>query len=232
MAGVAVQALVPAAGSGERCGGEVPKQYREIAGKPVLRHVLERLADHPGLAGITIALAPEDGHFERLGVGAGLPLMRVDGGLSRARSVFNGLGAIASGTDATWVLVHDAARPCLPRTCLDRLLDALPGHPEGVILALPVGDTLKRGDQGGRIGETLDRTGLWAAQTPQLFPLRVLHRALGDALAAGEEPTDEAAAMERAGYRPGLIRGSVVNFKITWPEDLDLAAAWLATGAQ
>jgi 2-C-methyl-D-erythritol 4-phosphate cytidylyltransferase len=148
----------------------------------------------------------------------------VTGGESRAESVMNGLVFIRETVpDCEWVLVHDAARPCLRADLLRQLLDRGRASENGAILAVPVHDTLKMADGDQCIEATLDRSRCWAAQTPQLFRLADLLPALEAALAAGEVPTDEAAAMERAGRRPLLVEGSTANIKITGPEDLALA---------
>lgn len=223
-----VHALIPAAGQGLRFGGSVVKQYLPIAGKPVLVHAIEAVNLYPEISGITVVVAEEDRMFSGLiepGYGG---VRTVTGGASRAESVMNGLRAIRESHPQTgWVLVHDAARPCLPRQCLIRLLDKGLASPDGAILALPVRDTLKRGDAEKRIAGTVDRDALWMAQTPQLFPLDALTRALQTLLDAGESPTDEAAAMERAGAQPLLVMGSPANIKITWPEDVAMAESWL-----
>ena len=140
----------------------------------------------------------------------------------------NGLRSIRRNHPETaWVLVHDAARPCLSADCLARLLESGLQHRDGAILAVPVRDTLKRSDEADRISETVEREKLWAAQTPQLFPLDVLATALEQCLDSGDPPTDEAGAMEAAGARPRLVMGSTANIKITWPDDIAIAEAWL-----
>ena len=231
MARPRVRALVAAAGRGSRFGGSRPKQYLRLAGKPLIRHALERLARHPHIDSILVVLAPGDADFEALEAGAGLPVERTDGGASRAESVLLGLHRLAEADDSGWVLVHDAARPCLPAAALDRLLDTGLGHPGGALLAVPLGDTLKRQGHGRTVEATVSRDGLWAAQTPQLFPLALLREALAAAVAAGVTITDESAAVERHGHRPLLVKGSHANIKVTWPEDLALAEAWLAREA-
>lgn len=227
-----VQALLPAAGVGARMGGELPKQYQLLAGRPVLAHTLEALARHPRISGITVLTAADDPYFEQLDVQLGIPLERVIGGASRAESVRNGLQHLASGSRPEWVLVHDAARPCLDLPSLERLLQQGLACSDGAILAMPVRDTLKRAGPGRRIAATLERSDAWAAQTPQLFPLLALLSALEACLARGEIPTDEAAAMEAAGAQPLLVQGAATNIKLTWPEDLLVAEAWLARGAR
>ena len=223
----AVHALVPAAGEGRRMGGSAPKQYLDLAGRPVLAHTLARLASHPDIRSLVVALAADDDRFARLELDLPCPLVRVTGGASRAESVLSGLHHLQEHDPTAWVLVHDAVRPCLPRACLDRLLAEGLVHSSGAILALPVRDTLKRADGDRVISTTIDRTGLWAAQTPQLFPVATLARALEACLADGVAPTDEASAMEYQGYQPRLVEGSPVNLKLTWPADVAPAAAWL-----
>ena len=165
----AVHALVPAAGRGERLGGLLPKQYIEVAGKPVLQHALESLAHHPGVRRITVALAPDDNFFSGMDMDLPVHVDTVEGGDTRAESVLRGVRYIDRIDDGAWALVHDAARPCLPPKCLDRLLATGMKHDCGAILAIPVRDTLKREGGDGSIDSTVDRDGLWAAQTPQLF---------------------------------------------------------------
>lgn len=225
MAAPRLHALLPAAGRGLRFGGEAPKQYADLLGRPVLAHSIEAVARHPAVAGVTVALAPDDAFFERR-LRPEFPSVRtVAGGDSRARSVLNGLEAILRDDPACdWVLVHDAARPCLSAADLARLVEQGLDAPDGAILAVPVRDTLKRADRSGRIERTVDRSVLWAAQTPQMFRIRELADGLAAALAAGESPTDEAAVLERAGRRPLLVEGCATNLKITGPGDLALAA--------
>lgn len=225
-----IHALLPAAGKGQRFGDALLKQYAPVAGQPVLAHAIERIAAEERISGITVVLADDDNQFDDL-IGRRFPTVRTAlGGATRAKSVLNGLDAIRKSDPATeWVMVHDAARPCLPGDCLRRLLRQGLEHPDGAILAVPVRDTLKLNDGSGRIEATMNRAGLWAAQTPQLFPLDRLRRAMEDCLAAGRTPTDEAAAMEWVGARPLLVMGSSVNIKITYPDDLEVIETWLAS---
>jgi len=224
-----IQVLIPAAGKGSRFGGSVVKQYLPIAGRPVLAHSIRAFRFHPLLNGITVVLAENDQWFDSsLGALAGT-VETVTGGDTRARSVYNGLRHISElHPETDWVLVHDAARPCLPAECLDRLLDEGLDSESGAILAMPVADTLKQAGTGQEVIGTLDRNDLWQAQTPQLFPLRLLMKAMAGALDAGFEVTDEASAIEHAGMQPRLVMGSIANIKITRPEDLAVAAALLA----
>ena len=177
---------------------------------------------------VTVALAADDGIFEELVRPSYPDVHTVTGGDSRAQSVMNGLAAILDRDPACdWVLVHDAARPCLARESLRRLLEEGLGGLDGAILAVPIRDTLKLADDSGRIARTADRSRYWAAQTPQLFPARELAANLQAALDAGESPTDEAAAMERAGRCPLLVEDRRSNLKITGPGDLALAQSIL-----
>ncbi len=224
-----VHALIPAAGKGERFGGQVLKQYLPIAGKPVLAYAIDAVNLYPEISGVTVVLAGDDNMFAELIDSQSAGINTVTGGSSRAESVLNGLKSIrVKYPETQWVLVHDAVRPCLPRSCVKRLLEKGLCSPDGAILAIPVQDTLKKSDQSGHINATIDRRQIWAAQTPQLFPLDSLTRALETLLAAGKTPTDEAGAMEQTGSRPLLVMGSPANIKITWPDDMTIAQAWIA----
>lgn len=217
-------ALVPAAGSGARMGGDIPKQYLTLAGAPVLRHTLASLLATPALAAVFVVLAEEDEYWDGhdwSDLGKRLVPLRC-GGATRAASVANGLRAVrdrVAGTD--WILVHDAARACLTPALVEKLIAEVGDDPVGGILAVPMADTLKRGAD-GRIAATVSRDGLWQAQTPQMFR----HGALLEALERAPEVTDEAGALEAQGLQPRLVAGDATNFKITWPLDLQLAA-WI-----
>ncbi|WP_421187490.1 2-C-methyl-D-erythritol 4-phosphate cytidylyltransferase [Aeromonas sanarellii] len=215
-------AIVPAAGIGSRMGAECPKQYLSLAGKCILEHTLERLLSHPAIARVIVALAPHDRWFETLAVAADPRVWRVEGGSERAWSVLNGLH-VAQGE---WVLVHDAARPCLTHGDLDRLI-ATAMACDGAILGSRVRDTMKRTDAAGNILATVDREQLWHALTPQMFPTGPLRRALEEGLALGAAITDEASAMERAGFAVRMVEGRADNIKVTRPEDLSLAELYL-----
>jgi 2-C-methyl-D-erythritol 4-phosphate cytidylyltransferase len=225
--------LIPAAGGGARFGGALPKQYAPLAGVPVLARTLARLHDVLAPDAMFVALAPDDLHFERMaGRPPGVVALRCGGG-TRASTVRNALAAIATScADDDWIVVHDAARPCVPRDALARLVEHLRDDETGGLLAIPVADTLKRGDNDADAPHavaTVARAGLWQAQTPQMFRYGVLRRAFAaeSALAC----TDEAQAVEALGLAPLLVRGSPANLKITYPEDLALAAAILAAQA-
>ena len=224
----ALWGVVPAAGAGRRMQSTTPKQYLSLEGRPVLVHTLERLAILPGLEGIVVAMAPDDPWWAELEVEIAVPVYTVTGGAERCHSVaaaLEHLAGMAAGSD--WVLVHDAARPCVRPADLERLVWTLGRDPVGGLLAVPVRDTMKRGDNEGRVAATVDRDNLWHALTPQMFRLEALRGALAAAIAAGELVTDEAAAMERAGMAPRLVAGHADNIKITLPEDLALAAFFL-----
>lgn len=222
-------ALVPAAGIGERAGAAGPKQYVEIAGRPMLAHTLAALAAVPRLAQTLVVLSPADDRFETALPGCAAWVARV-GGASRAESVLGGLAELRrrGATDDDWVLVHDAARCLLRPEWVDALIDACAGDPVGGLLAQPVADTLKAGDADGRVTATVDRRDKWAAQTPQMFRLGLVERALQ---AMGAAATDEASAVEALGLAPRLVRASMANFKVTWPEDFALAESLLTGGA-
>ena len=228
-----IHALIPAAGLSVRFGGTTLKQYAHLLGKPVIAHSIETVAQHPAVASVTVALAEDDGIFKDLVRPAFPDVGTTVGGPSRAQTVMNGIRHILEvHPSAEWVLVHDAARPCLQRSCLDQLVAAGLASSDGAILAVPVSDTVKRGGDDRLIEHTVDRSGLWRAQTPQLFPIRRLAESLAEALADGDSPTDESQAMERAGARPRLVRGSQINIKITGPRDLALAEVLLRHRAQ
>lgn len=219
-----VHALIPAAGHSVRFGGTTLKQYAHLNGLPVMEHSISALARHKAVTALTVALASDDGIFDQLIRPTWPRVTTVTGGDNRACTVMNGLDFILEqNPKCEWVLVHDAARPCLPFEALNRLLQEGLESESGAILAVPVNDTLKLADADGYIHKTVDRTHYWAAQTPQLFPIRALAANLRSALDAGFFPTDEATAMERAGIHPRLIKGSVANIKITGTEDLALA---------
>lgn len=220
--------IVPAAGGGRRFGGPVPKQYLDLAGKPVIQHTLERLLTIEP-AGLVVVIAADDVHWQRLPGAADPRILVARGGAERADSVRAGLAALAGRAAATdLVLVHDVVRPCITAADIRALL-AVADHPGGALLAAPVSDTLKRVDDNGVVVGTEPRAGLWAASTPQLGRYAVLVAALAQAQQSGREFTDEAAALEAAGYSPRVVLGRRDNLKITRPEDLALAAAVLAS---
>jgi 2-C-methyl-D-erythritol 4-phosphate cytidylyltransferase len=226
---LALFALVPAAGTGTRMASGQPKQYRVLAGQPMLWHSLRALCA-VAVEIVFVVLAREDDEFARHDWSAfgGRIEPLYCGGATRRDSVYNGLVAASAAVDVDdWMLVHDAARPCVPRADLEALIRECSADAIGGILALPVADTVKRAgkdEAGAAIAGTEDRTQLWLAQTPQMFRAGLLAQALRDAPGS---VTDEAAAIERLGLRPRLVAGSRENLKVTWPEDLAIAAAIL-----
>ncbi len=215
-------AVVPAAGIGSRMAADIPKQYLSLGGRTVLEQTLARLLDHPAIGRIIVATAEHDPWFEQLAIARHPRVLRVTGGRERADSVLNALAHV----ETDWVLVHDAARPCLHRLDLDAVL-AAGQQPQGAVLACRVRDTMKRGDGKGAISASVSRDELWHALTPQCFATVPLRQVLSDALAAGCVITDEASAMEWAGFHPRLVEGRADNIKITRPEDLGLAGFFL-----
>jgi len=215
-------ALIPAAGAGSRFGSSQPKQYSMVAGRPLLHHALRVLCNHPRISQVFVVLAPGDAQFREFDWSAFTTLQPLYcGGATRAASVFNGLLAASDAiAEDDWVLVHDAARPCLTSHAIDTLMDTVGEDDNGGLLAVPVADTLKRADPDARVAGTESRDGLWQAQTPQMFRCRVLIEALH---AAGGEVTDEASAVERLGFRPRLVMGERRNLKVTYADDLALA---------
>ena len=216
-------ALVPAAGSGRRFGGEVPKQYLHAAGKPLIEHALDALLAHPRIDGAVVALAEGDPHWPGWTSLHGKPVVTCIGGGERADSVLAALRALPEAVDEDeLVLVHDAARPNLRADDIDALIDAATACADGAILAAPVRDTLKRADADVRIAATEPRERLWRALTPQAFRRDLLLRALDAAQGEGVTVTDEAMAVERLGLHPRLVEGREDNLKVTTPADLAL----------
>lgn len=221
-------AVVPAGGVGRRMGAALPKQYLPLAGFSIIVHALHTLLQHPRISGAVVVTGVGDIWWERIRLAPEKPLLQATGGEERCHSVLNGLQALAAwAAPDDWVLVHDAARPCLLAADLDRLMTTLQDDPVGGLLAVPVRDTLKRADPEGRVCATVDRADLWHALTPQMFRFNLLRDALQDALARNLLVTDDAAAMEAAGWAPRLVEGRADNIKITRPEDLALAEFYL-----
>ncbi len=239
-----VWAIVPAAGSGYRFGGTKRKQYLPLLGRPVIAHVLSRLFETPGLLGISVAVAADDADFDSvvqsLVPPSAMRLMRIEGGAERAHSVMAALERLrsAGACEDDLAMVHDAVRPCVASSDIERVVEAARAHPHGAVLAEALSDTIKRSapserDRAAissdepRIEATVDRSRLWRALTPQVFPLAALYRAYRQALAAGIEIGDEARAMESVGASPVLVEANAPNPKITRPKDLALCAALL-----
>jgi 2-C-methyl-D-erythritol 4-phosphate cytidylyltransferase len=223
-----LHAVIPAAGVGSRMGADIPKQYLQLAGKTVIERTLERLLQLPGLANIVVALGEADPIWPGLEIRNDSRLHTVNGGKERADSVLNALYKLRQlADDDDWVLVHDAARPCVRLAEIDLLIETCLNREQGGILATPVHDTMKRSDSQNRIVGTVPRENLWHACTPQLFRIGELTEAIESALDSGYPVTDEASAMERAGQQPLLVECSLANIKITRPDDLALAEFYL-----
>lgn len=215
-------AIVPAAGSGARFGSEIPKQFLPLAGRPLIHHALAALCACDWIEQVWVVLSPGDEWWQAYDWSelAGKLHVAYCGGSTRAESVANGLAVVAEYLDGDdWVLVHDAARPCLSQAMLSTLQQTLSSDPVGGILAVPVADTLKRADAFQRVAATESRDGLWQAQTPQMFRYGLLCRALAGVAGV----TDEAGAIEAAGYQPRLVQADATNLKVTYPADLQLA---------
>ena len=228
--------VMPAAGAGHRFGADLPKQYAPLEGRTVIEWALAPFVEDARCARVVVALAPGDAHFTAVAArlqrpGGAAAVTTVAGGAHRSASVRSALASLSGSAAAEdWVLVHDAARPCLPRADLQRLLERLDAHPLGGLLAVPAADTLKRAQGGAglaQVAETVERARLWRALTPQMFRYGKLCAALDAAHAAGRLPSDEAQALEWQGEHPALVEGSAANLKITTPADLTLAAATL-----
>lgn len=220
-------AIIPASGVGSRMGANCPKQYLRIQDKTVLEHTLTPFLAHSAITKIVVVVSKTDPYYQHLPIINHPKIKWVFGGETRANSVLNGLKTLGKND---WALVHDAARPCLKRSDLDKLLHI--ENEQGAILAIPVVDTIKRSFDHHTIAHTEDRSTLWQAQTPQFFPAQILTHALESALAQNIAITDEASAMEFAGFRPQLISGRSDNLKITRPEDLALAEFYLLNTIQ
>ncbi len=222
-------AVVPAAGKGARMEAETPKQYFPLLGKSILEHTLTRLADHPQIAGLVVVIAPDDEYWPA--VASRLPPVTVvTGGAERCHSVLNALQSLAmSAAPTDWVLVHDAARPCVHADDITRLIARCEAEPtaDGGLLGMAVRDTLKRCDAAGGVMGTVDRSGLWHALTPQMFRLARLRTALETVLAAGVLVTDDAQAIEHIGGAVRIVEGRADNLKVTRPQDLILAELFL-----
>lgn len=232
-----VIAVIPAAGVGSRMQADRPKQYLTIAGKTILEHTLDALLAHCDIDRVVLAVSPDDAYLPTLKLTSNERVSVVQGGKERADSVLNGIKALH---DDEWALVHDAARPCVSQDDISALLNVINDSTvTGGILATPVRDTMKRAASNQEcstspansslsvVSHTESRANLWHALTPQLFPATLLLNALKEGLSNGVEITDEASAMEYAGYKVGMVNGSPANIKITHPADLPLAEFYL-----
>lgn len=221
-------AIVPAAGTGKRFGSTTPKQYLPLCGSTVIEHSLRLLLSVEQLEQVIVVVHPEDSRWRDLPVFSDARIDVTIGGDERCHSVLNGLQYLQKKCGGSeWVLVHDVARPCCLHSDIEKLISQLAHHPVGGILATPASDTIKRVDSARQIEETVDRSWLWQAQTPQLFRMRLLHDALNHCIGMGMTVTDEAQAIEALGWQAQVVEGSRSNIKITRPEDLALADFFL-----
>ncbi|EIJ43842.1 2-C-methyl-D-erythritol 4-phosphate cytidylyltransferase [Beggiatoa alba B18LD] len=219
--------VIPAAGIGTRMEADCPKQYLSVHDKTILQHTLERF-DFPEIAGIVVALAKHDRYWQQLALDLTVPIFTADGGQERYHSVFNGLLTLTGKAHPDdWVLVHDAARPCVRQSDVRRLMQQLATHPVGGLLGIPVRDTLKRTTGENLVTDTVSRENLWHALTPQMFRYGLLYQALEKVILNHEPITDDAQAIEKLGHTPIFIEGHADNIKITRPQDLALAALYL-----
>ena len=225
-----IWAVVPAAGTGSRMALDIPKQYVELNGKTIIEHSLSRLLAHPKIEGVVVAIAADDQWWQGLSLESSLgkPVIVVNGGQERCHSVLHGINRLQQDIAADdWVMVHDAARPCIRQSDLDKLINELADHAVGGILATRVRDTMKRSNNSNGVTETVDRSNLWHALTPQMFRLGVLKSAIETALTNGIMVTDEASAIESQGLSPLLIEAHQDNIKVTRMEDLSLASYYM-----
>ncbi|MDH5471279.1 MAG: 2-C-methyl-D-erythritol 4-phosphate cytidylyltransferase [Gammaproteobacteria bacterium] len=225
-------AVIPAAGIGKRMAADKPKQYLELQNKTVIEHCLQKLLDHPDITGAIVSLDENDSYWPVINFSHQKPVLTSVGGSERYDSVINALIALEKylareDLDQVWVLVHDAARPCVRPQDISKLIEMASFDDNGGLLACPVRDTMKRQQENHRVQTTIDRTGLWHALTPQMFKLKLLIKALINAREKGLQVTDDASAMELDGYMPLLVEGHEDNIKITRPFDLSLANLYL-----
>lgn len=226
-------AVVPAAGLGRRMQSDTPKQYLPVAGQTIIQHTIQRLLSWGFLELVVVVLGPDDDRWRKLPLSGDSRVRTVVGGSERCDSVLAGLDALSDQAAASdWVWVHDACRPCVARADVLRLRAAVADDSVGGLLAVPIAETVKRADASVRVEQTLDRSKLWLAQTPQVFHYAVLREALLAARQAGDIVTDEASAIEQAGLGALLVKGDPSNIKLTRPEDLALVGAILGLGVE
>ncbi|OUR60677.1 2-C-methyl-D-erythritol 4-phosphate cytidylyltransferase [Bermanella sp. 47_1433_sub80_T6] len=225
-------AVVPAAGIGTRMGADRPKQYLMLQGKTILEHTLEQLLQFSPIEKIVLPVSINDTFLSKLSIGNHEKIIQCDGGEERYHSVLNGLNTLLNigAQRQDWVMVHDVARPCIRQQDLENLYQNV--DEQGVILGVQVRDTMKRTDDNEQVLSTVARVNLWHALTPQLAPLGVLLDAIEKAVNDGVQVTDEASALEHSGYSPKMLAGHPSNIKVTHPDDLQLADAFLSMNAQ
>lgn len=214
-----INVVIPSAGIGSRMQSDIPKQYLKLGQQMVIEHTIHQFLTHPVVNKVIVVVSENDSIFSHLSIHSHPSILITTGGVERAHSVLNGLALV----DSEWVLIHDAARPCITHADIDQLVELANHFMDGGILATPVKDTMKRSNQDGVISQTVERAMLWHAMTPQFFQTQQIVDALSNALEQGLSITDEASAMEYAGYAPKLVAGRADNIKITVPEDLAFA---------
>lgn len=220
--------IIPAAGVGKRMSVDKPKQYISVKDKTILEHTINCFIDREEITAVVVVISKEDEYWPGLDVARHDKIITAAGGVERYHSVANGLQVLQDKAEEhDWVLVHDAARPCLNQSAIDRLIIELRSHGVGGILALPCRDTMKRANSSGEIVETVERESLWRAQTPQMFRYGKLHAAIEKILSDDIVVTDEAMAMELLGYRPMLVQGHQENIKVTRKDDLQYLELFL-----
>ncbi|MDF1644429.1 MAG: 2-C-methyl-D-erythritol 4-phosphate cytidylyltransferase [Pseudomonadales bacterium] len=224
-----ILAVVPAAGIGRRMGTQMPKQYLPLYGRTVIEHAIQPLCDNTDIQQVVVSIGDGDTYWRDLSLATHPKISMVVGGIERCHSVLNALNSLQKQVaPATLVMVHDAARPCLSATDLDHLIATARQQNSGAILGSKIRDTIKRVTHGSAvIADTIDRSDLWKAQTPQMFPIGLLTAAMQESIDQNRLVTDEASAMELAGFSPVMVEGSEKNIKITRPEDLELAEYYL-----
>ena len=220
--------VIPAAGVGKRMGVDKPKQYIEVSNKTIIEHTIKCFLDREEIEKVVVAISNTDEYWPELQISKHEKVITAPGGAERYQSVFNGLKELQDKAEQNdWVLVHDAARPCLSQSAIDRLMIELREHEVGGILAMPCRDTMKRSNEKREIIDTVERESLWHAQTPQMFKYEKLYSAISDVLKKDIVVTDEAMAIELSGFKPLLVRGQQENIKITHKDDLKYLETYL-----
>ena len=220
--------VIPAAGVGKRMGVDKPKQYIEVSNKTIIEHTIECFLDREEIEKVVVAISNTDEFWPELQISKHEKVITAPGGAERYQSVFNGLKELQDKAEQNdWVLVHDAARPCLSQSAIDRLMIELREHEVGGILAMPCRDTMKRSNEKSEIIDTVERESLWHAQSPQMFKYEKLYSAISDVLKKDIVVTDEAMAIELSGFKPLLVRGQQENIKITHKDDLKYLETYL-----